>query len=110
MKRSAGVGLCSSFESCCSEIDDSTTSAGLCLVSIPLAGGDVLVWLSDGLIEATNAADDVFGYDAVIEALAGPAASPTAVRDRLLAAIERHVKGEPPADDRTLLVMRYSGP
>jgi len=34
----------------------------------------------------------------VIDALAGPAASPTAVRDRLLAAIERHVQGAPPAD------------
>ena len=77
--------------------------------TVPLVSGDTLVWLSDGLIEATNAADDVFGYDAVIDALAGPAASPTAVRDRLLAAIERHVEGAPPQDDRTLLVMRYSG-
>jgi serine phosphatase RsbU (regulator of sigma subunit) len=78
--------------------------------TVPLLSGDTLVWLSDGLIEATNAADDVFGYDAVVAALAGPAASPTVVRDRLLAAIERHVQGEPPQDDRTLLVMRYSGP
>jgi sigma-B regulation protein RsbU (phosphoserine phosphatase) len=77
--------------------------------TLPLESGDTLVWLSDGLIEATNAADDVFGYDAVVEALRGPAASPTVVRDRLLAAIERHVQGEPPQDDRTLLVMRYLG-
>jgi serine phosphatase RsbU (regulator of sigma subunit) len=77
--------------------------------TLPLENGDTLVWLSDGLIEATNAADDVFGYDAVVEALRGPVASPTVVRDRLLAAIERHVQGEPPQDDRTLLVMRYLG-
>jgi len=31
------------------------------------------------------------------------------VRDRLLAAVEKHVAGEPPQDDRTLLVMRYLG-
>jgi serine phosphatase RsbU (regulator of sigma subunit) len=74
-----------------------------------LERGDVLVWLSDGLIEATNATDDVFGYDAIVQALTGPAASPTEVRDRLLAAVEKHVAGEPPQDDRTLLVMRYLG-
>jgi len=76
---------------------------------LQLERGDVLVWLSDGLIEATNAADDVFGYDAIVQSLTGPAASPTEVRDRLLAAVEKHVAGEPPQDDRTLLVMRYLG-
>jgi serine phosphatase RsbU (regulator of sigma subunit) len=77
--------------------------------TLELIRGDVLVWLSDGLIEATDGADEVFGYDAVIAALRGPAGSPTEVRDRLLAAVERHVAGRPPEDDRTLLVMRYLG-
>jgi serine phosphatase RsbU (regulator of sigma subunit) len=77
--------------------------------TLQLERGDTLVWLSDGLIEATNGTDDVFGYDAVVQALEGPAGSPMQVRDRLLAAIERHVEGRPPEDDRTLLVMRYAG-
>jgi serine phosphatase RsbU (regulator of sigma subunit) len=77
--------------------------------ALQLTSGDTLVWLSDGLIEATNASDDAFGYDAVVQALRGPAVSPQQVRDRLLAAIERHVQGRPPEDDRTLLVMRYLG-
>jgi serine phosphatase RsbU (regulator of sigma subunit) len=80
--------------------------------TLALARGDVVVWLSDGLIEATNAAGDPFGYDSVVAALAGdglPAAgeTATAVRDRLLAALLHHVGGEPPGDDRTLVVMRY---
>ncbi len=75
--------------------------------TVELATGDVAVWLSDGLIEAVGAAGEPFGYDRVREALAGPAPSAALVRDRLLAAVERHVKGRPPDDDRTLVAMRY---
>jgi serine phosphatase RsbU (regulator of sigma subunit) len=82
---------------------------------IPLHRGDVLVWLSDGLIEATGADGEPFGYDAVLAALAktgkGGAAGESAadVRNRLLAAVDRYVGDEPPSDDRTLVVMRYRG-
>jgi serine phosphatase RsbU (regulator of sigma subunit) len=79
--------------------------------TLTLAPGDVVVWLSDGLIEATNAAGEPFGYDAVEAALAGaPGEGAAEVRDRLLAAVERHAAGEPASDDRTLMVMRYGGP
>ncbi len=76
---------------------------------ITLERGDVVVWLSDGLIEAANAADEPFGYERVIKALAGGAAGESAadVRDRLLTAIAAWVGGQPPGDDRTLVVMRY---
>jgi HAMP domain-containing protein len=76
--------------------------------TLQLEPGDVVVWLSDGLIEATNAAGEPFGYEKVIEALAGVEGDGAAqVRDRLLAAVERYAAGEPPGDDRTLVVMRY---
>lgn len=77
--------------------------------TVPLEPGDLVVWLSDGLIEAVNEAGEPFGYEAVVEALAGGQAGQDAtdVRDRLLAAIGRHVEGRPPSDDRTLVVMRY---
>ncbi len=69
-----------------------------------------VVWLSDGLIEATNGAGEPFGYDAAAAALAGePGQSAADVRNRLLAAVERHAAGEPASDDRTLMVMRYGG-
>ncbi len=75
--------------------------------AVELATGDVAVWLSDGLIEAVGRGGEPFGYDRVREALAGPAPSAAIVRDRLLAAVDRHVEGSPPHDDRTLVAMRY---
>ena len=72
-----------------------------------LQPGDTVIWLSDGLIEATNAREEAFGFDAVEAALAGPADSPEQVRDRLLAAVDEHTGQFPPDDDRTLLVMTF---
>ncbi|MEM7481757.1 MAG: SpoIIE family protein phosphatase [Acidobacteriota bacterium] len=74
---------------------------------LELAPGEVLLWLSDGLIEAVDADNKPFGYEAVRKSLTGPAASATQVRDRLLAAIEDHTGGRPVDDDRTVVVMRY---
>jgi serine phosphatase RsbU (regulator of sigma subunit) len=78
---------------------------------IALEPGDIVVWLSDGLIEATNSSDDPFGYDKVVRALAAEgragADTATAVRDRLLVAVARHVDGHPPTDDRTLVALRW---
>ncbi len=79
--------------------------------SVALERGDVIVWLSDGLIEAADAAGDPFGYDTVLRTLQGfPAGTSAAdVRNRLVTAVERHVGTQPPGDDRTLMVMRWRG-
>ncbi|HVT17275.1 MAG TPA: SpoIIE family protein phosphatase [Thermoanaerobaculia bacterium] len=77
---------------------------------VALQHGDVVVWLSDGLIEAENAAGDPFGYERVYAALHGTdgrAATAAAVRDRLLTAVERYVAGQPPSDDRTLVALHW---
>lgn len=77
---------------------------------IHLDRGDVVVWLSDGLIEAVNSGDEPLGYEGVKRVLAGPeGADATAVRNRLLAAVEAHTEGRPNRDDSTLVVMRYLG-
>ena len=76
-----------------------------------LAAGESAVFLSDGLIEATNAADEPFGYDSVVQVLAGgKGESAATIRNRLLVAVERHAAGHPAGDDRTLMVLRYGGP
>jgi len=82
-----------------------------------LEPGDVVVWLSDGLIEALDADDEPFGYDLVVDTLrdlalaaeaAGRGLTADEVRDGLVAAVERHTGGRPADDDRTLVVMRYN--
>jgi HAMP domain-containing protein len=79
--------------------------------ALQLEPGDSVVWLSDGLIEATNAADEPFGYDSVKQVLAGTEGeSALRIRDRLLTAVDRHTAGHPLGDDRTLMVMRWGGP
>jgi HAMP domain-containing protein len=71
---------------------------------------DIVVWLSDGLIEATNPAEEPFGYDRILETLRGRTGEEAAeVRNRLLDAIARHTEGRPPEDDQTLVVMRWRG-
>lgn len=78
--------------------------------TLDLATGDVVVWLSDGLIEAVNGADEPFGYERVVEALEGSnGQGATEVRNRLLDAVSRYTGGLPPGDDRTLVVMKYLG-
>ncbi len=78
--------------------------------TLQLQPGDAVVWLSDGLIEATNAVDEPFGYDSVKKTLAGvEGESAVSIRNRLLAAVESHTAGHPLSDDRTLMVMRWAG-
>src|SRR6185503_17924917 len=73
---------------------------------LTLQPGDLMVLLSDGLIETADAAGEPFGFDAVESALKGGGTA-TQVRDRLLAGVSAHSGGAPPADDRTLVVLRY---
>ena len=74
--------------------------------SLRLVPGDLVVLLSDGLIETADEDGEPFGFDHVEETLRG-GGSATVVRDRLLAAVAAHADGRPPADDRTLVVLRY---
>lgn len=75
---------------------------------VELQPGDSVVFLSDGLIEATNAAEEPFGYENVKETLGGAEGeSAAAIRNRLLAAVAGHVQGLPVGDDQTLMVMRW---
>jgi phosphoserine phosphatase RsbU/P len=73
---------------------------------VELEPGDLVVWLSDGLIETADPDGEPFGFDRVHAALGGRGTA-AQVRDRLLAKVADHSRGAPPADDRTLVVLRY---
>lgn len=68
--------------------------------------GDLLVFFTDGLIEAVDADDEAFGFErfeAVLRAHAAFGAA--ALRDALLAALAAHTGEKPADDDRTLLIL-----
>jgi serine phosphatase RsbU (regulator of sigma subunit) len=70
------------------------------------APGDLVVFLSVGLIEAVDAGDEPFGFErfeAVLAANAGAGAA--AVREAVLAAVAAHCGGRSADDDRTLLLL-----
>lgn len=72
--------------------------------------GDVLLWVSDGFIEACDDEDESFGYDRVVHALGGECANASAARDRLLEAVRDYTGVRELSDDRTLVALRYLGP
>src|SRR5262249_44150012 len=70
------------------------------------AAGDLLVFYSDGFIEAATPADELFGYDrfeAVLRSHGGAGAP--ALRDAILGAVAEHTEARPPDDDRTLMIV-----
>jgi phosphoserine phosphatase RsbU/P len=74
----------------------------------PLRAGDRFLLYTDGLIEATNAAEDLFGLDGLGTALAKASAlQPDAAADTLLETIDVW-SGQPPSDDRTLVLVDWT--
>ena len=86
-----------------------TFGTGYAHYKVQLEPGDVVLWLSDGLVEAANARGEVFGYDRVLKVLEDIEGGPEQVRDHLLAALHKHTGNFPLEDDRTVVVMGYRG-
>ncbi|MPN23469.1 hypothetical protein SDC9_170857 [bioreactor metagenome] len=75
-----------------------------------LQAGDLLCLFTDGVTEATNG-NDMFGSDRLRAAIATCRTVP--VQDcapALRNAVRRFEAGHPPADDLTLLFLRWHGP
>jgi serine phosphatase RsbU (regulator of sigma subunit) len=71
----------------------------------PLRAGDRVLLYTDGLVEAANAAEELFELDRVKQALAaGTSLSPDAFLDRLLAELD-HWSGQPAGDDLTVVMI-----
>lgn len=78
---------------------------------VEMRPGDVLVLYTDGLSEASNSDDDMFGTEglvrSVLEARRNGAAdgAPNGIIDRILADMQDFSAGQPQADDQTLIVI-----
>ena len=73
-----------------------------------LAAGDVLVFYTDGISEATNADGELYGEERLVEFLSAlpPGLHPEAIAQSILREIERHLGRLEAQDDRTLVVLR----
>lgn len=75
-----------------------------------LAPGDTLFVYTDGVAEATNASNELFGTDRMLAALnAGNDADPEALLECVIDAIGEFVQDADQFDDITMLAVRYNG-
>ncbi|MBI1878254.1 MAG: SpoIIE family protein phosphatase [Chloroflexi bacterium] len=76
-------------------------------VEISLSPGDLIILTSDGVIEATNALDELFSFDRLEQAVAaGPTTSAEAMLEHLKAEIAAFVGQTEPHDDMTIVVVQ----
>ena len=77
---------------------------------VQLQAGDLLVLMTDGVVEATNAQGELFGFERCAAAIAeGPAASASAMLAHLLDAVATFVDQAEMQDDVTAVVVRCIG-
>jgi sigma-B regulation protein RsbU (phosphoserine phosphatase) len=77
---------------------------------VSLEPGDMLIFYTDGISEAQNAAEEDWGEARLIEAvLASMQAPPREIIDRVMEAADRFTAGAPQHDDMTLVIARVLG-
>lgn len=73
--------------------------------------GDSLFVYTDGVAEATNAENELFGAERMLEALnRDPDAHPETILNNVTAGINKFVAGAEQFDDITMLCLKYNGP
>ncbi|MBO7664005.1 MAG: PP2C family protein-serine/threonine phosphatase [Clostridia bacterium] len=79
--------------------------------SFQLNPGDTLFVYTDGVAEATNANNELFGSDRMLDALnTDPDAQPEEVLANVMRGIDTFVAGAEQFDDITMLCLKYDGP
>jgi sigma-B regulation protein RsbU (phosphoserine phosphatase) len=79
-------------------------------VGLKLQPGDTLVLFSDGVTEAMDPAEQLFGVPRLRECLTGQMQTPLEELQQLvLQSVENFAKGASQADDLTLLLVRFRG-
>jgi sigma-B regulation protein RsbU (phosphoserine phosphatase) len=75
--------------------------------SVPLEGDSILVAYSDGVTEAMNAAEEMFGEERIAAVIDQHKHAPASeVIDHLVSAVKSFAAGHPQSDDITVVVMR----
>jgi serine phosphatase RsbU (regulator of sigma subunit) len=88
-------------------------NAGAKVQHKPLSAGDLVVWYTDGVIDAQDARGEAFGdrrLQRMLRRLDRGALTPPAVHDVLYASIAAHRGGRARADDETLVVAQWQPP
>lgn len=76
-----------------------------------LEPGDTIFVYTDGVAEATNSTNELFGTDRMLDALnKEPGAKPEKVLENVMDGINEFVKGAEQFDDITMLCLKYHGP
>jgi len=82
--------------------------AEYCTARVKLEPGDTLVLFSDGVTEAMDPQEDLFGMPRLVKLLTGQNETPLDELQKLvLEAVENFARGTSQADDLTLLLVRY---
>jgi sigma-B regulation protein RsbU (phosphoserine phosphatase) len=77
---------------------------------LTLQPGDTLFLYTDGVTEATNAADDLYGEPQLLAALqSGPTEELTDIAHNIRTEVTRHANGAPQSDDVTMVALTYRG-
>lgn len=77
---------------------------------VQLQPGDVIVYYTDGLTDAENPRGDFFGEERLAQAiLAAGGGSADEIMEHLMQSVSMFCEGNPPFDDFTVVVVRYTG-
>ena len=74
-----------------------------------LAPGETIVLLTDGIIEAADAAGEMLGLEGVARAIARGPSDAGRVLSAVLSAANAHTSGRAPADDITVVTIHHRG-
>ena len=78
--------------------------------TVPLEGGDVILFYTDGITEAMNRSDEVFGYRRLEEIVTRSShLGADAIKEGVLSGLSDFTRGAPLADDVTLVVAKVKG-
>jgi serine phosphatase RsbU (regulator of sigma subunit) len=78
-------------------------------MTLPLAPDDLVILVSDGVVEAKNPTGQLFGFDRLSTAITyAPTTNAKAMLDHLLAEVVDFVGNAEPHDDLTIVVFKHS--